>query len=70
MKNKKTIITSLALAAIVAAIITFLHFTEAKADPCYGPCVRKVVECPKGGSKCSGSGNQCGQNTACQGGIR
>jgi hypothetical protein len=67
---KSTNIIAIFFAAIVVATISFFYFSEAKADPCNGPCVKKVVECPKGGSKCSGSGNQCGQNTACKGGIQ
>jgi hypothetical protein len=58
------------LAAVFIAAFSLLNFINARAnmDPCNGPCVRKVVECPKGGSKCSGSGNECGQSTICQGG--
>jgi hypothetical protein len=61
---------SLFLTAVLIATGSLLSFNNARAnmDPCNGPCVRKVVECPKGGSKCSGSGNECGQSTICQGG--
>lgn len=62
----KKIVNLISLCTV--AFVLLVTVLPAKADPCNGPCVREVQDCQPKGSKCSGSGNQCGVEQSCKGG--
>lgn len=64
----KRLIYAFLATGIICVSIVALNF-EAKADQhCYGPCVREILDCPDGGTKCAGSGASCGAKQGCKGG--
>jgi hypothetical protein len=65
LTKKSTKISFILVVLFASAVNVFSTYAQ-----CNGPCERKVEDCERGGTKCSGSGSQCGVEQGCKGGIR
>jgi hypothetical protein len=54
-------------ALFITGIFLFQYKQASAHQHCYGPCVRKVIACGNGGTRCKTAGEQCGVKTDCMG---